>query len=40
MPVDKDTMIEAVDVNKEYRRSGAIIRALADVSLTIKAGES
>ena len=22
MPVDKDTMIEAIDVNKEYRRSG------------------
>lgn len=39
MPVDKDTMIEAIDVNKEYRRSGAIIRALADVSLTIKVGE-
>ena len=39
MPVDKDTMIEAIDVNKEYRRAGAIIRALADVSLTIKSGE-
>ncbi|MHA1658011.1 MAG: ABC transporter ATP-binding protein [Promethearchaeota archaeon] len=39
MPVDKDTMIEAIDVNKEYRRAGAIIRALADVNLTIKSGE-
>ena len=39
MPVDKDTMIEAIDVNKEYRRSGAIIRALADINLTIKSGE-
>ncbi len=34
-----DTMIEAIDVNKEYRRAGAIIRALADVNLTIKSGE-
>ncbi len=39
MPVDKDTMIEAIDVNKEYRRAGAIIRALADVNVTIKSGE-
>ncbi|MHA1688449.1 MAG: ABC transporter ATP-binding protein [Promethearchaeota archaeon] len=39
MPVDKDTMIEAINVNKEYRRAGAIIRALADVNLTIKSGE-
>jgi putative ABC transport system ATP-binding protein len=39
MPIDKDTMIEAIDVNKEYRRAGAIIRALADVNLTIKSGE-
>lgn len=39
MPVDKDTMIEAIDVNKEYRRAGAIIRALADINLTIKSGE-
>jgi putative ABC transport system ATP-binding protein len=39
MPVDKDTMIEAIDVNKEYRRAGAIIRALGDVNLTIKSGE-
>jgi len=39
MPVDKDTMIEAIDVNKEYRRAGAIIRALSDVNLTIKSGE-
>lgn len=39
MPVDLDTMIEAIDVNKEYRRSGAIIRALADVNVTIKSGE-
>ena len=34
-----DTMIEAIDVNKEYRRAGAIIRALNDVNLTIKSGE-
>ena len=39
MPVDKDTMIEAIDVNKEYRRAGAIIRALADINVTIKSGE-
>ncbi|MFX1392364.1 MAG: ABC transporter ATP-binding protein [Promethearchaeota archaeon] len=39
MPVDKDVMIDATDVNKEYRRAGAIIRALADVSITIRAGE-
>ncbi|UCD02591.1 MAG: ABC transporter ATP-binding protein [Promethearchaeota archaeon] len=32
-------MIEAVDVNKEYRRAGAIIRALADVNLKIRSGE-
>ncbi|MBD3215936.1 MAG: ATP-binding cassette domain-containing protein [Candidatus Lokiarchaeota archaeon] len=32
-------MIEAIDVNKEYRRAGAIIRALADVNVTIKSGE-
>ena len=39
MPVDKDVMIDATDVNKEYRRAGAIIRALADINLTIRAGE-
>ncbi len=39
MPVDKDTMIEAIDVNKEYRRAGAIIRALGDINLSIKSGE-
>ncbi len=39
MSSDKDVMIEAVDVNKEYRRAGAIIRALADVNLKIKSGE-
>jgi putative ABC transport system ATP-binding protein len=39
MPMDKDTMIEAIDVNKEYRRAGAIIRALADINLTVKSGE-
>jgi putative ABC transport system ATP-binding protein len=39
MPVDKDIMIEAIDVNKEYRRAGAIIRALADVNVVIKSGE-
>ena len=39
MPVDKDTMIEAIDVNKEYRRAGAIIRALSDINLSIKSGE-
>jgi putative ABC transport system ATP-binding protein len=39
MPIDMDTMIEAIDVNKEYRRAGAIIRALADVNVTIKSGE-
>ncbi len=39
MSADKDIMIEAVDVNKEYRRAGAIIRALADVNLKIRSGE-
>ncbi len=39
MSSDKDVMIEAVDINKEYRRAGAIIRALADVNLKIKSGE-
>jgi len=39
MPVDKDTMIQAIDVNKEYRRAGAIIRALADINITIKSGD-
>ena len=39
MPVAKDTMIEVVDVNKEYRRAGAIIRALVDINLTIKSGD-
>ena len=39
MPVEKDTMIEVIDVNKEYRRAGAIIRALADINLTIKSGD-
>ena len=39
MPIDKDTMIEAIDVNKEYRRAGAIIRALVDINLTIKSGD-
>jgi len=37
--VDRDVMIEAMDVNKEYRRAGAIIRALIDINLTIKSGE-
>ncbi|MBN1799879.1 MAG: ABC transporter ATP-binding protein [Candidatus Lokiarchaeota archaeon] len=39
MPVDRDTMIEVTDVNKEYRRAGAIIHALVDVNLTIKSGD-
>ncbi|MFX1257188.1 MAG: ABC transporter ATP-binding protein [Promethearchaeota archaeon] len=39
MPVAKDTMIEAIDVNKEYRRKGTIIRALVDINLTIKSGD-
>ncbi len=39
MIVDMDVMIKAIDVNKEYRRAGAIIRALADINLTIKSGE-
>lgn len=37
--VDRDTMIEAIDINKEYRRAGAIIRALVDINVTIKSGE-
>ena len=39
MSADKDVMIEAVDINKEYRRAGAIIRALADINLKIRSGE-
>jgi len=39
MPIPKDVMIEAMDVNKEYRRAGAIIRALVDINLTIKSGD-
>ncbi len=39
VPVDRDTMIEAIDINKEYRRSGAIIRALIDINVTIKSGD-
>ncbi|MFX0187728.1 MAG: ABC transporter ATP-binding protein [Candidatus Hodarchaeota archaeon] len=39
MPVVKDVIIDAIDVNKEYRRAGAIIRALVDINLTIKSGE-
>ncbi|MHA2005976.1 MAG: ABC transporter ATP-binding protein [Promethearchaeota archaeon] len=39
MSADKDVMVEAIDVNKEYRRAGAIIRALADVNLKIKSGD-
>jgi len=39
MPVAKDVMIEVIDVNKEYRRAGAIIRALIDINLTIKSGD-
>ncbi|MBD3254717.1 MAG: ATP-binding cassette domain-containing protein [Candidatus Lokiarchaeota archaeon] len=32
-------MIEAIDVSKEYRRSGSIIRALSDINVSIKSGE-
>jgi len=32
-------IIEAIDVNKEYRRAGAIIRALVDINLSIESGE-
>jgi len=39
MPVDKDVMIEVIDVNKEYRRAGAIIQALIDINITIKSGD-
>lgn len=39
MPIDKTVMVEAIDVNKEYRRKGAIIRALIDINVTIKSGE-
>ena len=39
MPIDKNVMVEAIDVNKEYRRAGAIIRALIDINVTIKSGE-
>ncbi len=39
MPIDRDTMIEVIDVNKEYRMAGAIIHALVDVNLSIKSGD-
>jgi len=39
MPIDRDTMIEVIDVNKEYRRAGAIIHALVDINLSIKSGD-
>ncbi len=39
MATERDIMVEAIDINKEYRRAGAIIRALADVNLKIKSGE-
>jgi len=39
MPVSKDVMIECIDVNKEYRRAGAIIRALVDINVSIKSGD-
>lgn len=32
-------MITATEVNKEYRREGAIIRALIDINIEIKSGE-
>jgi len=37
--VDMDVMIKAEEVNKEYRREGAIIRALIDINLEIKEGK-
>ena len=39
MMVDMDVMIKAEEVNKEYRREGAIIRALIDINLEIKEGK-
>jgi len=39
MQVDKNVMIECIDVNKEYRRAGAIIRALVDINISIKSGD-
>ena len=39
MPVDRDTMIEVININKEYRRAGTIIHALIDINLTIKSGD-
>ncbi len=39
MMVDIDVMIKAEEVNKEYRREGAIIRALIDINLEIKEGK-
>ena len=34
-----DMMISTNEVNKEYRREGAIIRALIDITVDIKSGE-
>jgi len=39
MATERDIMVEAKNVNKEYRRAGAIIQALVDVNLKIKSGE-
>ena len=36
---DKDVMVEAIDVYKEYRRAGAIISALVDINTQIKTGD-
>ncbi|MHA1731614.1 MAG: ABC transporter ATP-binding protein [Promethearchaeota archaeon] len=37
--MSSETMIKCINVQKEYRRGGAIIRALVDVNLDIKSGE-
>lgn len=39
VPIERDTMIEVIDINKEYRRAGAIIHALVDINLSIKSGD-
>ena len=39
MMVDMDVMVKAEELNKEYRREGAIIRALVDINLEIKEGK-
>ncbi len=39
MSAGRDLIIQAIDVNKEYRRAGKIVPALVDVNVSIKSGD-